>query len=206
MRRGIPFPLFALLVLASGCSQENSPRSVTSTKSSSLTVKVPETTPMTATPLINRWHFFASKGPEYSLPIRRCWVQEGISSFIGTLHIGLYPKKDFSDLIDFNLYQWYSSSIQQDLIQTGKLDRNSFFPEMEEEGVSRFESQLEELQKRKNGGDIRKILLDLHLPNQAGWVHELDYEEWEVTMHKGSLELTASTKQGYLTMFIVDDK
>jgi hypothetical protein len=158
---------------------------------------------MTVSDLKCRWQFFASKGPEYSMPTRRCWVEKGIPSIGGPLHIGLYPKQDFNDLIDFNLYQWYCSSIQQDLIETGKVDRRFFFPETPEVGTSRFEAQLGDFQKRKNEGDIRKVLADLKLPNQASWVQELDFDEWEVSTHKGELALTASTKQGYLTMFIV---
>jgi hypothetical protein len=190
MRR-TAFLAFTLYLIASGCSNQEP----------GLDKKVPAPTP--AQDLKTRWNVFASKGPEYSMPIRRCFVEEGIPSFDGSLYVGLYPKESFIDLVDFNLYQWYSSSIQQDLFATGKIHYSSFFPESVEDGTSKFERQLGALLKRKNVGDVREFLRGLGMPKEAQWVQELDFEEWEWTTRKDGLELTASTKQGYLTMIVV---
>jgi hypothetical protein len=161
---------------------------------------------MTPEALKQRWQFFESKGPEYSTPVKRCCVKEGIPSYVGGLYAALYPKADFRDLIDFNLYQWYSSSVQQSLIATGVPDRDWFLPETAEEGTTRFLAQLPAFEKRKNRRDIRQVFRDLQLPKGVEWVRELDFEEWEVSSGNGALELTAATKQGYLTLFVVDDQ
>lgn len=160
---------------------------------------------MTLQILKQRWQQFESKSTDYSKPLRRFWSKEGIPSCVGGLYVALYPKSDFETLIDFNLYQNYSSSAQQDIIAHGAPDADSFFPEAAEEGAARFYARLPDFEKRKNAGDIRRFLGGLQVPKDVEWILELDFEEWDISAGDESLELTASTKQGYLTVFVVDD-
>ena len=155
--------------------------------------------------LKQRWQQFEQKGAEFSIPSKRLWVKDGIPNYVGSLYVALYPMGDFKDLIDFNLYQNYSSSAQQDLIAFGAPDADSFFPESAVEGTSRFYARLPELKNQMNTGDIRRFLGNLRLPKDLDWVLELEFEEWNIDSGDESLELTASTKQGYLTLFVVDD-
>lgn len=154
--------------------------------------------------LQQRWHQFEQKAAGYSIPMKRFWSRDGVPSCIGGLYVGLYPKADFKDLIDFNLYQNYSSSVQQDIIADGAPDADSFFPESAVEGTNRFFARLPEFEKRRNARDIRQFLGNLRLPKEVEWVTGLEFEEWIIDSGDESLELTASTKQGYLTMFVVD--
>ena len=137
--------------------------------------------------------------------MKRFWSPDGVPSCIGGLYVALYPKTDFKDLIDFNLYQRYSSSVQQDIIADGVADADSFFPETAVEGTNRFYARLPEIEKQRNARDIRQFLSRLRLPNELEWLTDLDFEEWIIDSSDESLELTASTNQGYLTMFVVDD-
>ena len=69
----------------------------------------------------------------------------------------------------------------------------------------RFFARLAEMEKRRNANDVRQFLGNLRLPKEVEWVTDLEFEEWIIDSGDESLELTASTKQGYLTMFVVDD-
>jgi len=157
-----------------------------------------------AASLTERWEFFASQGPEYSLPTRSCFIEEALPGLNGSLHVALYAREHFADLVDFNLYQNYSSSVQQVLIQTGAIDYEWFSPDTVEEGVSSFLEFLEDFRPKQGPGDIRKILRGLRLPREARWVLDLDFEEWDASIEEGNLDITAATRQGYLTMFVAE--
>jgi hypothetical protein len=157
-----------------------------------------------ATPM-ERWRFFASRGPMYATPLRREWVQTGLPDFTGSLHVALYRPDDFLGLADFELFQRYSSSIQQTLIETGAIESAEFFPESEDEGVANFVREFRDSQDRRNQGDIRTILRELGLPPALAWIVALDFEEWVVFRDESELAVSAKARQGFLTMFIVDD-
>lgn len=70
---------------------------------------------------------------------------------------------------------------------------------------SAFYARLPEIEKQRNARDIRQFLGKLRLPKAVEWVTDLEFEEWNIDAGDESLELAASTKQGYLTMFAVDD-
>lgn len=156
--------------------------------------------------LKQRWLFFESQGPEYSLPVKRCYVREGIPSHVGALFAALYSKSDFRDLIDFELFQWYSSSIQQDLIATGEVHREWFYPETVDAGTARFWTHLPALEQQINSVDIDSVLHELHLPKEASWILQLEFEKSRISINDESIEFIAATPDGYFTMFVVDSE
>ena len=155
--------------------------------------------------LERRWAFFEQAGPTFSEPITACCVREALARPRGTLYAALYPDGDFDDLVDFNLFQRYSSSAQQSLIETGEIEWKWFLPESREEGVAAFETYLEGFRARLGQGDVRAMLEGLGLPEGAAWVLDLDFDRWEFVLEDDTLELTARTDAGYLAMFVVAD-
>ena len=85
-----------------------------------------------------KWAEFESAGPEYAMPINRFSGVSSIPGCHGTLYAGLYPKSKFENLVHFQLYQFFSSSIQQVLLQTGAVDYEWFFPEDKIDGLNHF--------------------------------------------------------------------
>lgn len=161
---------------------------------------------MTLEELKQRWLFFESRGPGYSLPVKRCYVREGIPSHVGALFAALYPKSDFQDLIDFELFQWYSASIQQDLIASGEVQREWFYPETVDAGTARFWASLPGLEQQINRVDIDSVLRELHLPIEASWILKLEFEKSKISINDESIECIAATPDGYFTMFVVDSE
>ena len=150
------------------------------------------------------WREFEAAGPGYALPVQRLYVSPAPGSFVGNLYGALYPRASFRNLIDFNLFQVFSSSIQQDLIETGSIDMEWFYPEEVREGVARFWKGLPALAKRLRSSDLRSFLAPLSAHESARWLESLEIRQWEMSVGDGELELTALTEQGYLTMFVVD--
>ena len=52
---------------------------------------------------------------------------------------------------------------------------------------------------------MQEVLEGLKLPDSAAWIRELEFEAWVIWDEGADLELTASSLQGYLTLFVVDD-
>jgi len=139
------------------------------------------------------------------MPLRREWLREGLPDFAGSLHVALYPRRDLLGLTDFELWQRYSSSIQQTLIETGEIESAEFFPETAKEALANFARDQRTSRARRQPADIRAELRELGLPRSLEWLLALDFEEWLFFRDERELAISAATTQGFLTMFIVDD-
>ena len=152
------------------------------------------------------WSRFEEAGPEYAVPHRAVFCVEGIPSCTGTLYAALYPGARFEDLLDFDLFQNFSSSIQQDLVRSGRVEREWFHPVPLEEALSRFEQRLDRLASWPDLPDLVPVLEKMELPEEARWVLGLTYSAWIVSWGHDGLEAIASADEGYLTLFVVDDE
>lgn len=153
-----------------------------------------------------RWRQFEEAGPEYALPVKATHCPEGIPSCIGTFYAALYPASKFEDLLDFDLFQRYSSSIQQELIQSGVVDREWFCPPTLEDAMSRLPERLDRLSKCDELSDITTVLQNMEIPSSADWVLDLTFSAWTVSWGTDGLEAVATTEDGFLTLFAVDDE
>lgn len=148
---------------------------------------------------------FQQAGPGYSLPIRAVRVRRGISRFVGNLYVALYPLDDFEDQLDFEMFVHFASSILQDLIATGELDMSWYHP-YETDGLLTYRQGVaEEGPDRPQLEDLVPYLREVGLPDEAAWVLDLDFQSWEVDAWEDGIRLHAKAREGYLTLFTVDD-
>ena len=121
------------------------------------------------------WERFEREGPGRSLPIRAACDEAGIPSCAGTIYAALYAPGDFATPAEFDLFQWYASSVMQDLIRTGEVHLDWFYAEPARKGVRRF------LKARKDPGlwcgsaETETALAEMRLPEGVAWLRELDY-------------------------------
>lgn len=152
-----------------------------------------------------RWSEYEKLGPEYAIPTKAVRCPEGIPSCAGTLYAAVYPATHFEDLLDFDMFQTYSSSIQQDLIQSGTLNRESFYPPSLQEGMTSLHERLGRLSRLDQLLNIKVTLEEMALPDRAGWVLDLPLSAWIVSWEADGLEAVGASEEGFLTLFALDD-
>jgi len=152
-----------------------------------------------------QWQVFENAGPKYSIPIKRHVGASAVPGCRGTLYAALYSRDDFSNLIEFAIYQFYSSSIQQVLLQTGGVDPEWFVPESPDDGTAGVRRWLDHIMRMPEGGDLPKTLGELNILSDLAWVRDFEFTAWSCSSAGGSLEIIAQSPRGYLTIFTVAD-
>lgn len=147
-----------------------------------------------------RYQDFERRGPSHVLPLRHAFDEQGIRGCRGALYVGLYPRKPFWSLEDFWLFQWFTSSCQQELLRTGKIDLDYFVPEPAVQAIDRFvgftkNRTIEQSPPRPNRLDELGV---------AGWAQTLTVQSYVDDVRGGELDFTAACAEGYLTVFTVD--
>ena len=152
-----------------------------------------------------RLALFQRAGPEYALPTRSVRVERGIPRFPGNLYVALYPAESFEDLLDFELFGRFSSSIVQDLVTHGEIDLQWFIPQPPDELLDGREQAAAAGDRRPELPDLAAYLRKVGLPKEAEWVFELDFQSWIVDAWEDGIEMIAEAREGYLVLFTVDD-
>lgn len=152
-----------------------------------------------------KWAKFEEKGPEYAIPEKRYCGASKIPNCPGTLYVALYPKDKFENFIHFCIYDYYTSSIQQTLFQTGSVDMEWFVPQEGKEVISDFQDWCGQIMDFSQKPDIKKCLKSVTLPSDINWVHRLHYDAWFFSLNDGTFEVRASTDKGYLIMYAIDE-
>jgi hypothetical protein len=123
-----------------------------------------------------RWKQRSTAGPLAILPTRVAYADNAWRDSVSNCYAALYPRQDFTDLLDFELFVRYVSSIQQDQIMDGQADLDNFYPEPVKEGVAAY---LRSFSKTKRLHGLKEIVAEVwrwDLPPQFAWMRTLSYD------------------------------
>lgn len=151
------------------------------------------------------WTKFTQSGPEYAMPIKRTACTSPFLDSPGSLYAGLYAKDKFDNLAHFQVYNLFTSSIQQILFQTGEVDMDWFGREDKDAGAKRFENWNRAILEFPQEPSIEECFAQVALPAAVQWVKDLHFHAWAFERREGIFEVQADCLEGYLTMFTVND-
>jgi hypothetical protein len=150
-----------------------------------------------------RWEHFAGQDPLQHHPTRATFVEAAWAPSPENLYLALYPMDTASNLVDFDVYVSYTSSIHQDLISQGEADLQYFFPEVFD--AAQFSQSMTTAELLDDHESIIEKLRSFKLPDQADWVMELEFDSAVIWSDESNvIELRAATNRGFLLLFSVD--
>lgn len=151
-----------------------------------------------------RWKKLEASGPLAVLPTRVAFAENAWMDTGSNCYAALYPSSPFSDLLDFELFIRYVSSIQQVQISEGRPDLDWFCPETAQEGLSGYTRDLANRQRLWSPQEIVVEVKRWELPNGFGWMADLSYQGGFIFVEDNEAALTASASEGFLSFFAVD--
>ncbi|MCR9202432.1 MAG: hypothetical protein NXI04_27635 [Planctomycetaceae bacterium] len=154
--------------------------------------------------VLRRWDHFADQGPLTHLPTQSTHVDQPWPDNNMSVYVARYPGPTALNVVDFQIFTWYTSSIQQDLIRDGKADLQYFYPEDKSDGATRLISFVRSSEILANHDSIIDRLQGFRLPPNTAWVHDLEYNSAIVAAGADGIEMVADSDSGYLTIIALD--
>lgn len=119
-------------------------------------------------------------------------------------YAALFPRTTSLNILDFEAFVFYTSSIQQDLIRDGIADLQYFYPEDRADGVRRLIIYLQSAEILMDHDSVITKLRGLMLPQDMAWVQDLKYDSAIVSAGPDGIEMVADSKDGYLMIAAID--
>jgi hypothetical protein len=152
-----------------------------------------------------QWQHLALQDPLQQQPKKATYVETAWAPDPENLYVALYPVTTATNLLDFDIYVAYTSSIHQDLIRDGKADLQYFYPEAFDAVIDRFCQSMSSVEFADDHDLIVKRLQSFNLPAQTDWITDLRFKSAMISANETNvIEMVAATEDGFLLLFSID--